>query len=170
MNEVLTLAPSVSTENLENIRQSARAFAETHIRPYVMEWDESQEFPIKMMNKMGEYGFLGVLVPEEYGGAGLEYQAYITIIEEIAKGLLATSQRGFGALVVIERDILVDYQIEVGTELDAKVSSELIQSVFHPASPVHDGALIIRNGKIHSAGSFLPLSKNPALDKNLGTT
>lgn len=91
------------------------------------------------------------------------------LIEEIAKGLLATSQRGFGALVVIERDILVDYQIEVGTELDAKVSSELIQSVFHPASPVHDGALIIRNGKIHSAGSFLPLSKNPALDKNLGT-
>lgn len=85
MNEVLTLAPSVSTENLDIIRQSARAFAETHIRPYVMEWDESQEFPIKMMNKMGEYGFLGVLVPEEYGGAGLEYQAYITIIEEVAK-------------------------------------------------------------------------------------
>ncbi|MBL7816323.1 MAG: acyl-CoA dehydrogenase family protein [Saprospiraceae bacterium] len=85
MNDVLTLTPSVSTENLEFIRQSARDFAETHIRPYLMDWDESQEFPIKMMHKMGEYGFLGVLVPEEYGGAGLEYQAYITIIEEIAK-------------------------------------------------------------------------------------
>lgn len=85
MNEVLTLAPDISAENLDFIRQSARDFAETHIRPYLMEWDESQEFPIEMMHKMGEYGFLGVLVPEEYGGAGLEYQAYVTVIEEIAK-------------------------------------------------------------------------------------
>ena len=50
-----------------------------------MDWDESQEFPLEMMHKMGEYGFLGVLVPEEYGGAGLDYQAYVTIIVEIAK-------------------------------------------------------------------------------------
>jgi alkylation response protein AidB-like acyl-CoA dehydrogenase len=85
MSDVLTLATDVSEENLAFIRQSARDFAETHIRPYLMDWDESQEFPIEMMHKMGEYGFLGVLVPEEYGGAGLEYQAYVTVIEEIAK-------------------------------------------------------------------------------------
>lgn len=91
------------------------------------------------------------------------------VVEEIAKGLIASAQRGFGALIVMERDILVDFHIEVGTELDSKVSSELIQSVFHGASPVHDGAVLIRNGKVHSAGCFLPLSKNPALDKNLGT-
>lgn len=72
-------------ENLQLIRQSARDFAETHIRPYVMEWDESQHFPIDMFHRMGEHGFLGVLVPEAYGGAGLGYQEYITIIEEIAK-------------------------------------------------------------------------------------
>jgi alkylation response protein AidB-like acyl-CoA dehydrogenase len=85
MNEVSTGAPNVSNENLDFIRQSAHDFAETHIRPYLMDWDESQEFPIDMMHKMGEFGFLGVLVPEEYGGAGLEYQAYITVIVEIAK-------------------------------------------------------------------------------------
>ena len=72
-------------ENLQLIRQSARDFAEAHIRPYLMEWDESQHFPMEMFHKMGEHGFLGVIVPEEYGGAGLGYQEYITIIEEISK-------------------------------------------------------------------------------------
>lgn len=72
-------------ENLQLIRQSARDFAETHIRPYVMEWDESQHFPMDMFHRMGEQGFLGVIVPEAYGGAGLGYQEYITVIEEIAK-------------------------------------------------------------------------------------
>lgn len=72
-------------ENLNLIRQSAKDFAEAHIRPHVMEWDESQEFPKKLMHRMGEQGFLGVLVPEEYGGAGLGYHEYIAIIEEITK-------------------------------------------------------------------------------------
>ncbi len=76
---------TAATENLEIIRQSARDFAETHIRPYVMEWDESQHFPVDLFHKMGEYGFMGVLVPEEYGGSGLGYQEYITVIEEITK-------------------------------------------------------------------------------------
>ncbi|MEL7427808.1 MAG: acyl-CoA dehydrogenase family protein, partial [Bacteroidota bacterium] len=75
----------ISPENLLLIRESARDFAETHIRPHVMEWDESQHFPIDLFHEMGQYGFLGVLVPEEYGGAGLNYEAYITVIEEIAK-------------------------------------------------------------------------------------
>lgn len=91
------------------------------------------------------------------------------IIEEIAKGLQFSAQKGYGALVVIEREITVDYHIEIGTEIDSKVSAELIVSIFHPQAPMHDGAIIIRSGKIYSAGSFLPLSKNPALDKNLGT-
>ena len=85
MSAVMTHDTAVTAENLEFIRQSARDFAETHIRPHLMDWDESQEFPKEMMHKMGEYGFLGVLVPEEYGGAGLDYQAYVTVIVEIAK-------------------------------------------------------------------------------------
>jgi diadenylate cyclase len=91
------------------------------------------------------------------------------IIEEIVKGIMSIAERGHGALIVIEKDILVDYHIELGTELESKISAEVIQSIFHPQAPMHDGALLIRGDKIISAGCFLPLSKNPALDKNLGT-
>jgi diadenylate cyclase len=91
------------------------------------------------------------------------------MIEEIAKGIGWAAEKGYGALLVIEKEILVDYHIEVGTEIDAIVTSEMIVSIFHPLSPVHDGAVLIRGGRLHSAGSFLPLSKNSALDKNLGT-
>lgn len=91
------------------------------------------------------------------------------VIEEIAKGVIATAQKGYGALIVVEKEIVIDYHIEFGTEMDSKVSAGLIASIFHPSSPMHDGAVLIRNGRVHSAGCFLPLSKNPALDKNLGT-
>lgn len=91
------------------------------------------------------------------------------VVEEIVKGVMTTAARGFGGLVVIEKDIVVDNYIESGVDVDAKISSELICSVFHPQSPIHDGALLIRGGRVHSAGNVLPLSKNPALDKNLGT-
>lgn len=84
MNDTL-ISDNASLENLELIRQSVRDFAETFIRPHIMEWDESQEFPIDLMHKLGEQGFLGVVVPEAYGGAGLNYQAYVTVIEEISK-------------------------------------------------------------------------------------
>lgn len=67
------------------IEESARQFARTHILPHVMEWDESQHFPMDLMHQLGEHGFLGVLVPEAYQGSGLGYQEYITIITEIAK-------------------------------------------------------------------------------------
>ena len=72
-------------EMLEMVRQSAKDFAEKNIRPNVMEWDESQHFPVPLFKEMGALGFMGVLVPEEYGGAGLGYQEYITIIDEIAQ-------------------------------------------------------------------------------------
>lgn len=75
----------ISSEHLAMIRASARDFAEQHIRPHVMEWDESQHFPLDLFHKMGEQGFLGALVPEEYGGSSLNYHAYISIIEEISK-------------------------------------------------------------------------------------
>lgn len=91
------------------------------------------------------------------------------VIEEISKAAFAMAKEGFGALIVVEREILVDYHIEFGTEMDSKVSAELLISIFHPTSPIHDGAILVRGGKIHSAGNFLPLSKNPVLDKNLGT-
>ncbi len=72
-------------DNLQLVQQSARDFAETHIRPHVMEWDEAQTFPVDLFRKMGEFGFMGVLVPEIYGGSGLGYHEYITIIDEISR-------------------------------------------------------------------------------------
>ncbi|MBK8966019.1 MAG: acyl-CoA dehydrogenase family protein [Saprospiraceae bacterium] len=81
----MTNTADLLTDNLQLIRESARDFAETYIRPHVMEWDEPQYFPIDLFHQMGQHGFLGVLVPEKYQGAGLGYQEYITIIDEIAK-------------------------------------------------------------------------------------
>jgi alkylation response protein AidB-like acyl-CoA dehydrogenase len=71
--------------DLKFIEDSSRQFAQNYILPHVMEWDESQYFPMELMHHMGEQGLLGVLVPEEYDGSGLGYQEYITIICEIAK-------------------------------------------------------------------------------------
>ncbi len=67
------------------IAQSIRDFAEQNIRPYIMEWDEAQVFPISLFEKLGEMGFMGILVPQEFGGSGLGYHEYITIIEELSK-------------------------------------------------------------------------------------
>lgn len=67
------------------IIQSIRDFAEKKIRPHIMEWDEAQFFPIDLFREMGQMGWMGVLIPEQYGGSGLNYHDYIRIIEEIGK-------------------------------------------------------------------------------------
>ena len=67
------------------VAATARDFANQHIRPHVMEWDETQHFPIEIMRAMGRLGLMGVFVPEEYGGSGMGYIEYILVIEEIAK-------------------------------------------------------------------------------------
>jgi alkylation response protein AidB-like acyl-CoA dehydrogenase len=72
-------------ETQSMIAQSIKDFAEKNIKPYVMEWDEAQIFPVDLFKKLGEMGFMGVLVPEEYGGSGLGYHEYITVVEEISK-------------------------------------------------------------------------------------
>ena len=72
-------------ETQSMIAQSIKDFAEKNIKPFIMEWDEAQIFPIDLFKKLGEMGFMGVLVPEEYGGSGLGYHEYITVVEEISK-------------------------------------------------------------------------------------
>lgn len=91
------------------------------------------------------------------------------MIEELAKGAVGLAQKGYGALIVIEREIALDYFVEIGTPVNAEIQPELLYAIFHPSSPLHDGAVIVRGGRIYAAGCFLPLSKNPLLDKNLGT-
>jgi len=73
------------SETQTMIAESARDFAEKYIRPHIMEWDESQKFPVPLFKKMGKMGFMGVLVPEELGGSGLGYHEYIAVVEEISK-------------------------------------------------------------------------------------
>lgn len=72
-------------EITQQVAHTARDFAQQFIRPHVMEWDETQEFPLQVFREMGKYGLMGVLVPENYGGAGLGYFEYSAIIQEIAK-------------------------------------------------------------------------------------
>jgi alkylation response protein AidB-like acyl-CoA dehydrogenase len=74
-----------STELTEQVKQTARDFAERAIRPHVMEWDESQFFPRDVFRRLGELGLMGVLVPEEYGGSGMGYAEYKAAIVELAK-------------------------------------------------------------------------------------
>ncbi|HEU0226746.1 MAG TPA: acyl-CoA dehydrogenase family protein [Arachidicoccus soli] len=72
-------------ELTEQIKQTVRDFALQKIKPHLMEWDEAQKFPIEIFKELGQMGMMGVLIPEEYGGAGLSYFEYKIIIEEIAK-------------------------------------------------------------------------------------
>ena len=73
------------SELTQQVAKTARDFAQQHIKPHVMTWDESQEFPVHIFKEMGKLGLMGVLVPEEYGGAGLSYYEYKSVIEEISK-------------------------------------------------------------------------------------
>lgn len=73
------------TEDQITIRDTIRGFAEKNIKPVIMEFDESQKFPLEIIKQLGELGFLGILVPEQYGGAGLNYVDFTIIIEELAK-------------------------------------------------------------------------------------
>lgn len=72
-------------ENQRMIADMIKKFGEDHIRPKMMEWDESQEFPVPVFKKLGELGLMGVLVPEEYGGSGFSYTEYVTAIVELSK-------------------------------------------------------------------------------------
>ncbi len=90
-------------------------------------------------------------------------------LDEIIRALFYLSKRRIGALVVIERDTGLREFLESGFRLNANLSKELLISIFMPASPLHDGGVIIYKGKIQTAGCILPLSKNPNISKRFGT-
>src|SRR5919199_5016030 len=73
------------SEEQQQIKQSVREFAMGEIAPHVREWDETQHFPVELLPKLAEQGFMGVIFPEQYGGAGLGYVEYVTIIEELSR-------------------------------------------------------------------------------------
>jgi alkylation response protein AidB-like acyl-CoA dehydrogenase len=103
------------TENQVMIAQTIREFGEKHIRPNIMEWDESQHFPVELFKKMGEMGFMGVLVPEEYGGAGLGYFEYVTVIDEISK-----IDPSIGLSVAAHNSLCTGHILQFGSEEQKK--------------------------------------------------
>jgi diadenylate cyclase len=88
---------------------------------------------------------------------------------EIEDALANLQRRGLGAILVLERNTGLRGVTETGTTLDATLTAELIETIFTPPSPLHDGAVIIRGNQIVAAGCILPLSQNPNLDRSLGT-
>lgn len=90
-------------------------------------------------------------------------------LDEIVKASVALANRRVGALIVLERETDLKNIVEMGTTLDSKVSKELILSIFHPTSPIHDGAIIIQAARIAAAGCFLPLTMSATVEKSLGT-
>lgn len=103
--------------------------------------------------------------------AGLEpaAQKREEIIDEIVQAVVSLAEQKVGGLIVIEREVGLNEYMEVGTRLDARVSRELLQSVFLPHSPIHDGALVIQKGRVTAVRCLLPLSTNPHLRKSWGT-
>jgi alkylation response protein AidB-like acyl-CoA dehydrogenase len=85
MDNLMTGYDFSVSENQQMVGQMAKDFAEKHIKPYVMEWDEAQHFPVELFKKLGELGMMSVFVPEEYGGSGFGYFEYVTVIQEIAR-------------------------------------------------------------------------------------
>lgn len=91
------------------------------------------------------------------------------MVDEIARAATRLARDRIGALIVLERETGLKNFIDTGSRLDSQVKAELLHSIFLPESPIHDGAIIITGGRIAAAGCFLPLSKDPNIDKRYGT-
>lgn len=113
----------------------------------------------KALAHMGEAQFLSSLTTAE------ELKSH----EEIVRAAVSLANKKIGSLIVIERETSLKDFIEVGTPLDAKVSRELLLSIFHPASPIHDGAVIIKGNRIAAAGCFLPITLSSEVSRAFGT-
>jgi len=113
----------------------------------------------RALTQLGQNRILGFFIKVEESGT----------VSEIVKSCHQLTQKGLGAIIVIEQDVGLRNYIETGTPLDAKVTSELLVTLFTPPSPLHDGAVIIEKSRVLAAGCILPLSQNPRLAKSLGT-
>ena len=116
----------------------------------------------RILEQMGSRRFIAFFAHSEIGTA-LE-----STISQTVLACSEMSQSRTGALIVFEREILLDDMVRSGTVLDASVSSELLKNIFFVKAPMHDGAVIVRDGRILGAGCMLPLSKNVNLSRDLG--
>lgn len=104
-----------------------------------------------------------------FGAAERMIQRREDIIEEVSQAAVNLAAKRVGALIVLQREVGLNEYMEIGTRLDARVSRELMESVFQPHSPIHDGALVIQKRRVTAVRCLLPLSTNPRLRKSWGT-
>lgn len=91
------------------------------------------------------------------------------ILDELTRAASSLASSSTGALIVLERNIILSRYVDIGILVDAKISKEILVSIFHTSSPIHDGAVIIQKGRLSAAGCFLPLTKDEDIDPNMGT-
>ncbi len=118
----------------------------------------------RALEQLGRARFLNQRLP-----LSVEEEGWDHTINELVTSVGILSKNKIGALVVMERETGLSEYVETGTQIDALVSSALLTNTFIPNTPLHDGAVIIRRGRILAAGCYLPLTVNPFLDKELGT-
>lgn len=111
----------------------------------------------KGLARLGQGPFLGSFIKEEM------------VIQEVIKAATDLARRKIGALIVLEREVGLKTYVESGVTVDGKVTSELILTVFMPNTPLHDGGVIIREGRIVAAGCLFPLTDDPKVSKSFGT-
>ena len=136
-------------------------------------------FLLEIVFKYGGFALLIVFQPELRAALAHLGQARVThlfrrleeeeVVDEITDAAERLSRSSTGAIVVVERDVPLGDYVETGTPLNAKVSGDLLATIFTPYSPLHDGAVIIRGDSIIGAGCILPLSQAPIEDRSLGT-
>ncbi|MGE4485065.1 MAG: diadenylate cyclase CdaA [Oscillospiraceae bacterium] len=116
----------------------------------------------RLLEKIGSSNFRGIF------GRQMNSRDIQSAIEQTVLACVDMAAARVGALIVFERDINLDAYIKTGTIIDAQPASELLKNLFYPKSPLHDGAVIIRNGRVAGAACMLPLSNNNNLSRDLG--
>ena len=119
----------------------------------------------RFLGYLGQGGFFNELITSNHAKKDLE----VDVIKEIIESVKYLSKNKVGALVVFQNAIDTSSFFDVGTKIDALISTELILTIFHPNTPLHDGAMVIKDFKIHSAGVLLPLTEDPKLSWKYGT-
>ena len=114
---------------------------------------------------LGQGGFINELITNKH----TQLETEVDIVKELIEAVKFLSKNKIGALIVFQNSIDTSSFFDVGTKIDAIISTELILTIFHPNTPLHDGAMIIKQGKIHSAGVLLPLTEDPKLSWRYGT-
>ncbi len=121
----------------------------------------------RLLGYLGQPGFIRrtFFTPGPYKAN----EAEIDVIKEIIEAVKYLTKTKTGALIVFQKEMGTGVYSDVGTRIDALISAELILTIFHPNTPLHDGAMVVENNKIHSAGVLLPLTEDPKLSWKYGT-